>query len=66
VRLQPGWREDRGILASLDREVEAAAGPGLGALPGDDREEYLADGEFEEPHEEGESEGPDDEGESER
>ncbi len=33
VRLQPGWREDRGILVTLDRELEAAPGPGLAALP---------------------------------
>jgi GTP-binding protein Era len=23
VRLEPGWREDRGVLATLDRDVDA-------------------------------------------
>jgi GTP-binding protein Era len=65
VRLQPGWREDRGVLASLDREVEAGVGPGLGIRPDgddDDDDDDVAEGELAEPGEEGE-EGEEGEGE---
>ena len=41
VKLEPGWREDRGLLASLDRDVEVRldGGPPGGDLEGPDDED---------------------------
>jgi GTP-binding protein Era len=38
VKLEPGWREDRGLLAALDRDVEVRLDDGIGRAGGEEGE----------------------------